>query len=100
MRSTANIRLPPTSLGTPSSARIAPGHLNLGADLVFSSTYHASQRLLFGGVESSMGCKQYAPMLGLSRGYPHILYLDLNKWDATPRPGLFHKTGISRVCET
>jgi hypothetical protein len=31
-----------------------------------------------------MGCKQYARMLGLSRGYPHILYLDLNKWDAAP----------------
>jgi len=31
-----------------------------------------------------MGCKQYARMLGLSRGYPYILYLDLNKWDAPP----------------
>ncbi len=33
-----------------------------------------------------MGCKQYARMLGLSRGYPHILYLSLNKWDAAPCP--------------
>jgi len=31
-----------------------------------------------------MGCKQYNRMLGLSRGYPHILYLGLNKWDAGP----------------
>ena len=38
-----------------------------------------------------MGCKQYARMLGLSRGYPHILYLSLSKWDAAPSPGLFHK---------
>jgi len=38
-----------------------------------------------------MGCKHYARMLGLSRGYPHILYLSLSKWDAAPSPGLFHK---------
>lgn len=38
-----------------------------------------------------MGCKQYARMLGLSRGYPHILYLSLIKWDAAPSPPLFHK---------
>jgi hypothetical protein len=37
-------------------------------------------------LKASMGCKQYARMLGLSRGYPHILYLDLNKWDAHPCP--------------
>src|ERR1700733_14677593 len=29
-----------------------------------------------------MGCKQYARMLGLSRGYPHILYPRHNDWDA------------------
>ena len=34
-----------------------------------------------------MGCKQYARMLGLSRGYPYILYLSLSKWDAAPSPG-------------
>ncbi len=34
-----------------------------------------------------MGCKQYARMLWLSIGYPYILYLSLNKWDATPEPG-------------
>ncbi len=38
-----------------------------------------------------MGCKQYARMLGLSRGYPHILYLSLGKWDAAPAAGFFHK---------
>ena len=38
-----------------------------------------------------MGCKQYARMLGLSRGYPYILYLSLSKWDAAPLPGFFHK---------
>ena len=42
-----------------------------------------------------MGCKQYARMLGLSRGYPYILYLSLSKWDAAPSPGLFHR-GIFR----
>ena len=40
--------------------------------------------------ESLMGCKQYARMLGLSRGYPHILYLSLSKWDAAPLIRLFH----------
>ena len=38
-----------------------------------------------------MGCKQYARMLGLSRGYPYILYLSLSKWDAAPMAPLFHK---------
>ncbi len=38
-----------------------------------------------------MGCKQYARMLGLSRGYPYILYLSLSKWDAAPFPEIFHK---------
>ena len=38
-----------------------------------------------------MGCKQYARMLGLSRGYPYILYLSLSKWDAAPLPWFFHK---------
>jgi len=38
-----------------------------------------------------MGCKQYARMLGLSRGYPYILYLSLSKWDAAPSPPFFHK---------
>lgn len=38
-----------------------------------------------------MGCKQYARMLGLSRGYPYILYLSLGKWDAAPSPWLFHR---------
>ena len=38
-----------------------------------------------------MGCKQYARMLGLSRGYPYILYLSLSKWDAAPIAPLFHK---------
>ena len=46
-----------------------------------------------------MGCKQYARMLGLSRGYPHILYLDLNKWDATPCPGFFHKAEFLAFAE-
>jgi hypothetical protein len=69
--------------GKPSS-RMASGHLNHDASPVFSFIYPASQRLRFGGVESSMGCKQYARMLGLSRGYPHILYRRLNKWDAAP----------------
>ncbi len=38
-----------------------------------------------------MGCKQYARMLGLSRGYPYILYLSLSKWDAAPLARFFHK---------
>ena len=38
-----------------------------------------------------MGCKQYARMLGLSRGYPYILYLSLSKWDAAPSVPFFHK---------
>jgi len=38
-----------------------------------------------------MGCKQYARMLGLSRGYPYILYLSLIKWDAAPSPPFFHR---------
>ena len=38
-----------------------------------------------------MGCKQYARMLGLSRGYPYILYLSLSKWDAAPVAPFFHK---------
>jgi hypothetical protein len=38
-----------------------------------------------------MGCKQYARMLGLSRGYPYILYLSLSKWDAAPSVAFFHK---------
>jgi len=41
-----------------------------------------------------MGCKQYARMLGLSRGYPYILYLSLSKWDAAPSPG-FPQGGVS-----
>jgi len=39
-----------------------------------------------------MGCKQYARMLGLSRGYPYILYLTLSKWDSSPSAPLFHKS--------
>jgi hypothetical protein len=38
-----------------------------------------------------MGCKQYARILGLSRGYPYILYLSLSKWDATLSVPFFHK---------
>ena len=53
---------------------------------VFSCTCPASPRLHSGGVRSTMGCKQYSRMLGLSRGYPHILYPSLNKWDAGPDP--------------
>ena len=33
-------------------------------------------------------------MLGLSRGYPHILYLSLSKWDAAPIVPLFHKAAF------
>ena len=51
---------------------------------VFSCTCPVSTRLHSGGVQSTMGCKQYNRMLGLSRGYPHILYPSLNKWDAGP----------------
>jgi hypothetical protein len=43
-----------------------------------------------------MGCKQYARMLGLSRGYPHILYLSLSKWDAAPLAPFFHKAAFRR----
>ncbi len=41
-----------------------------------------------------MGCKQYARMLGLSRGYPYILYLSLSKWDAAPFLLFFHKAAF------
>ena len=60
-------------------------------DPLFSCSYPASPRLRSGVVRSLMGCKQYARMLGLSRGYPHILYLSLSKWDAAPSPKLFHR---------
>ena len=43
-----------------------------------------------------MGCKQYARMLGLSRGYPYILYLSLSKWDAAPWLRLFHRAMFQR----
>src|ERR1700690_3072558 len=43
-----------------------------------------------------MGCKQYARMLGLSRGYPYILYLSLSKWDAAPLAPFFHKAAFRR----
>ncbi len=49
---------------------------------VFSCTCPASRHLHSEGVQSTMGCKQYNRMLGLSRGYTHILYPSLNKWDA------------------
>ena len=42
-----------------------------------------------------MGCKQYARMLGLSRGYPHILYPSLNKWDAAPLRALSTQDGLT-----
>src|ERR1700690_163333 len=38
-----------------------------------------------------MGCKQYARMLGLSRGYTYILYLILINGGAPPSPPLFHR---------
>jgi hypothetical protein len=44
-----------------------------------------------------MGCKQYARMLGLSRGYPYILYLSLSKRDAAPFVPFvpfFHKAAL------
>jgi len=41
-----------------------------------------------------MGCKQYARILGLSRGYPYILYLSLSKWDATLSVPFFHKVAF------
>ena len=41
-----------------------------------------------------MGSKQYARMLGLSRGYPYILYLSLSKWDAAPLAQFFHKAAF------
>ena len=44
-----------------------------------------------------MGCKQYNRMLGLSRGYPHILYLSLNKWDAAPNPSFSTRHGSARL---
>ena len=50
----------------------------------------------FGGVKTTMGCKQYNRMLGLSRAYPYILYLSLNKWDAVS-PATFPQAGLSRL---
>jgi hypothetical protein len=54
---------------------------------------HAS---VSGVVQSLMGCKRYARMLGLSRGYPYILYLSLSKWDAAPFVPFFHKATFGR----
>lgn len=42
-----------------------------------------------------MGCKQYARMLGLSRGYPYILYLSLSKWDAAPSAQVYPQGSVS-----
>ena len=47
-------------------------------------------------LKGSMGCKHYARMLGLSRGYPYILYLSLSKWDAAPFVPFFHKATFGR----
>jgi hypothetical protein len=41
-----------------------------------------------------MGCKQYLCMLGLSRGYPYILYLSLNAWDACLEASIFHSPSL------
>src|SRR4029078_6971495 len=46
-----------------------------------------------------MGCKQYARILGLSRGYPYILYLSLSKWDATLSVPFFHKVAFFMKCQ-
>ena len=72
-------------------ARPTHGHLNRSAGPLFSCSCPALPRLRFGVVQSLMGCKQYARMLGLSRGYPYILYLSLSKWDAAPFAPFFHK---------
>ncbi len=72
-----------------------PEVTSTSTDPLFSYPYPAPKCPHFGGSQSLMGCKQYARMLGLSRGYPYILYLDLSKWDAAPSPGLFHR-GIFR----
>jgi hypothetical protein len=61
----------------PYSQRMAPGHLNRGAFPCFVALTRPRRAFVIGGAESSMGCKQYARMLGLSRGYPYILYLSL-----------------------
>lgn len=74
-------------------ARPVPGHLNLSPDPLFSYACPALQRLHFRDVQSLMGCKQYARMLWLSIGYPHILYLSLNKWDAAPGGGFSTRAG-------
>jgi hypothetical protein len=77
---------------TPQSfAELVPSHLNLSTDPLFSYCCPALPRPHFKGAQSLMGCKQYARMLGLSRGYPYILYLSLSKWDAAPSPKLFHR---------
>ena len=43
-----------------------------------------------------MGCKQYARMLWLSRVYPYILYLILNKWDAALAAAFQQRTTACR----
>src|SRR5882724_9245230 len=77
-------------------ARPTHGHLNQSAGPLFSYSCPASRRLRFGVVQSLMGCKHYARMLGLSRGYPYILYLSLSKWDAAPFVPFFHKATFGR----
>ena len=64
---------------------------NLSIDPLLSYTYPIWPRFPYGGVKGLMGCKQYARILGLSRGYPYILYLSLSKWDAALRVAVFHK---------
>ena len=77
-------------------ARPTHGHLNQSTGPLFSYSCPASRRLRFGVVQSLMGCKHYARMLGLSRGYPYILYLSLSKWDAAPFVPFFHKATFGR----
>jgi hypothetical protein len=79
----------PANLANP-----AHGHPNRSTGPLFSCSCPASPRLRSGGVQSLMGCKQYARMLGLSRGYPYILYLSLSKWDAAPFVPFFHKAAL------
>ena len=76
---------PPKGRVSPSN-RLVAGHLERVATTCFLALAPHRHACIPGGVRSTMGCKQYNRMLGLSRGYPHILYPSLNKWDAGPDP--------------
>jgi hypothetical protein len=64
---------------------------NLSTELCFLALAQPGHASHSEAIKALMGCKQYARILGLSRGYPYILYLSLSKWDAAPVSPFFHR---------